>query len=108
MEFFTKFKQLYNFSKSIESTEELHSSVSEDVWYEFQDNIKDYSFDMFEVLYKVIVHYHYIETKKLEDFPYKLRLYNGSKVNDSEVRNGIVFEPKNLPLCLQYMLLHWY
>lgn len=101
MEFFSRFKQLYNFSKSVEST----IYITEGAWYDFQEKIKDYSLEMFEELYRVIVHYHYIETKKLDDYPYKLKSYNGDR---NDVGNGIVFEPKNLPLCLQYILLNWY
>jgi hypothetical protein len=62
------------------------------------------------VLYRVILHYHYIETKKLNDFPYKLKVYNGIENGvkvEGKVGNGITFEPKNLPYCLQYMLLNW-
>ena len=102
MEFFTRFKQLYNFSKSVEST----IYITDEAWYEYQDKIKTYNVEMFETLYKVIVHYHYIETKKLDDFPYKLKVYNGVGIEEGS-GNGITFEPKNLPYCLQYMLLNW-
>jgi hypothetical protein len=104
MEFFKKFRELYNYSKSIENTEEFYSFVDDKAWMEFQNKIKNYSLETFEVLYRVILHYHYIETKKLNDFPYKLKIYNGI---EGKVGNGITFEPKNLPLCLQYMLLNW-
>ncbi len=99
MDFFQKFKQLYNHSKSVETV----IFINDEAWIEFQNKIKNYNTEIFEVLYKVIVHYHYIETKKLEDFPYKLKSYNGVE-NDG----GVMFEPKNLPICLQYMLLNWY
>ena len=96
MDFFSRFKQLYNFSKSVENT----IYITDEAWLMFQEKIKYFSLENFEELYKVIVHYHYIETKKLEDFPYKLKIYNGTD-------GGIIFEPKNLPYCLQYMLLNW-
>ncbi len=115
MDFFKRFKELYNFSKSVEKT----IYINDEAWIDFQNKIKSYNVEMFkseasgdlerssgifETLYKVILHYHYIETKKLEDFPYKLKIYN--EVNGGS-NNGITFEPKNLPLCLQYMLLNW-
>lgn len=102
MDFFSKFKQLYNFAKSTENLEEFKSSINDESWYEFQEKSSNYDLEKFETLYRVIVHYHYIETKVLENYPYKLKLYNGTK---SE--NGVTFEPKNLPLCLQYILLNW-
>jgi hypothetical protein len=111
MEFFAKFKQLYNFSKSIEASQEFQSSINEEAWYDFQEEIKSYNVEMFETLYRVILNYHYLENKKLDDFPYKLKVYNEAKVDlkiENGVGNGIVFEPKNLPVCLQYMLLNWY
>jgi hypothetical protein len=100
MDFFSKFKQLYNFSKSVEST----IYITDEAWIMFQEKIKYFSLENFEELYKVILHYHYIETKKLDDFPYKLKIYNGIETGNS---NGITFEPKNLTKCLQYMLLNW-
>lgn len=107
MEFFAKFKQLYNYSKSIEASEEFQVSINEGAWIDFQEKIKTYSFDMFETLYRVILHYHYLETKQLNDFPYKLKVYNRIE-NEVKDGNGITFEPKNLPVCLQYILLHYY
>jgi hypothetical protein len=98
MDFFKKFKELYNHSKSFENVMFINSES----WLNFQNKIKDYNYEKYEILYRVIVHYHYVETHKLEDFPYKLKIYS-----TSETENGIVFEPKNLPLCLQYILLNW-
>lgn len=106
MDFFKRFKELYNFSKSVEST--IH--ITDEAWLDFQNKIKNYNIEMFEVLYRVILHYHYIETKKLNDFPYKLKIYNGIEngvKSETGNSNGITFEPKNLPYCLQYMLLNW-
>ena len=100
MDFFKKFKDLYNYSKSVENV----IYINDEAWIDFQNKIKSYNVEMFETLYKVILHYHYIETKKLDDFPYKLKIYNESETGDN---NGITFEPKNLPYCLQYMLLNW-
>jgi thiamine pyrophosphokinase len=96
MDFFQKFRQLYNYSKSVENI----IFINDEAWIEFQNKSKHFSIETFETLYKVILHYHYIETKKTDDFPYKLKNYNG-------IEGGIIFEPKNLPLCLQYMLLNW-
>ena len=96
MDFFKRFKELYNFAKS----NEKDIFVNTEAWIIFQNESKKFKLEDFEMLYKVIVHYHYIETKILEDYPYKLKIY-------SETEGGIVFDPKNLPLCLQYMLLNW-
>ena len=101
MDFFSKFKQLYNFAKSAENMEEFQSSIDDQAWYDFQEKSSSYDLEKFEILYRVIVHYHYVETKFLENYPYKLKLYKGDG-------NGVTFEPKNLPLCLQYILLNWY
>ena len=116
MEFFKRFKELYNYSKSVENI----IFINDEAWIDFQNKIKNYNFEseasgdlergseIFEELYKVILHYYYIETKKLEDFPYKLKIYNGTENGvKGESGNGITFEPKNLPVCLQYMLLNW-
>jgi hypothetical protein len=101
MEFFEKFRKLYNFSKSLEESQQIYSYVNDTIWINFQKIIKDYNIENFEILYKVILNYHFLETKKLDDYPYKIKIY-------SDVEGGIVFEPKNLPVCLQYMLLYWY
>jgi hypothetical protein len=104
MDFFQRFRQLYNYSKSVENV----IYVKDEAWVDFQNKSKHFSKEMFETLYKVILHYHYIETKKLEDFPYKLKKFNGIENGvNGEIINEITFEPKNLPLCLQYMLLNW-
>jgi hypothetical protein len=106
MDFFQRFKQLYNYSKSVESV----IYVNDEAWVDFQNKSKHFSKEIYEELYKVIVHYHYIETKKLDDYPYKLKSYNGIENGvkvKGEVENGVTFEPKNLPLCLQYILLNW-
>lgn len=95
MEFYTKFRELYNVAKAKESSIE----IKDEEWKDFNKKLSSYSLENLEEIYKVILHYYYIENKKSEMFPYGLKRYH-----DSE---GITFEPKNLPLCLQYIILKY-
>ena len=93
MEFYTKFRELYNISKANEKT----IIISDEEWKDFNRKLSSYTLENLEDIYKVILHYYYIETKETEMFPYGLKRYH-----DSE---GITFEPRYLPICLQYILL---
>jgi hypothetical protein len=95
MEFYTKFRELYNVAKSNENTIE----IKDEEWKEFNKKLSSYTLESLENIYKVILHYHYIENKKNDMFPYGLKRYH-----DSE---GITFEPRNLPLSLQYIILKY-
>ena len=95
MDFFTRFKDLYNYTKSLEAIE-----ITIDDWKNFNQKILDFSKDQLDHLYEIILHYNYLENKKLELFPYGLKRHKESE--------GIVFEPKKLPLHLQYIMLNFY
>ena len=93
MDFFAKFRELYNIAKSLEDSIIIH----DDEWKDFNRKLHNYTLENLENIYTAIIHYYYIETKKLDEFPYDLKRYKNEE--------GVTFDPKKLPVCLQYIIL---
>lgn len=95
MEFFQKFSKTYNkifernkFVKIIPPTDEE--------WDVFSKKISEFSLEQREYIYLSILHYYYIDNKKLEDLPYDLKLKDGELLINYSV----------LPSALQHLILN--
>ena len=94
MEFFQQFSTLYNqvhknqhFSKIIPPTDEEWN-----VFIKKMDKMTDIQKEYF---YLSILHYHFLTTKKLDDYPY------GIKRKDKD----IIINYSNIPYLLQHILI---
>ena len=77
MEFYTKFRELYNVAKTKESSIEF----KDEEWKDFNKKLSSYSLENLEEIYKVILHYYYIENKKVSKEKYQEefeKVFNGS------------------------------
>lgn len=95
MDFFQKFSKTYNkifeknkFVKIIPPTEEE--------WTLFSKQLNDFSLEQREYIYLSILHYYFLNTKKLEDLPYDLKLKDGE----------LIITYSNLPSTLQHLILN--
>jgi hypothetical protein len=52
MDFFKRFKELYNFSKSVEST----IYITDEAWLDFQNKIKNYNIENYNNQFIILIH----------------------------------------------------
>jgi|LakMenEpi03Aug12_release.lakeMendotaPanAssembly.Ray.scaffolds.fasta_scaffold1218187_2 hypothetical protein len=94
MEFFKLFKEIYNKIHIEKEFVKLIPPPEED-WIHFQKKIEKFSEEKKEWIYKMILHYSFLQDKKLNSLPYTLK----QKGNDIHIPYS------ELPYPLQYMIL---
>jgi hypothetical protein len=94
MEFFKKFQDSYNYVCKNKHYVKI-IPPNEDEWIEFQSKLEKLDISKTELIYMCILHYNFINTKKMEEMPYGIKKQN----------NTIQITYSNLPYLLQHLLL---
>jgi hypothetical protein len=96
MEFFKMFMELYN---NINSNKEFIKIIppTEEEWIKFHKNLEKTKNEKKEQLYLMILHYHFLQEKKMEILPYTLK----------QKGDSIHIPYSELPCVLQHMLIEF-
>ena len=94
MDFFKTFTEVYNM---IHSKKQFVKIIppSEEEWIQFHKKLEKFSETKKEQIYLTIIHYHFLEKKKLENLPYTLK----QKGNDIHIPYS------EIPFPLQHILI---
>jgi hypothetical protein len=95
MDFFQIFAKTYNFVCEKNKFAKIIPPSDED-WSFFSKSLHELSIDKKEHIYLSIIHYYYLHSKKLEEFPYDVKFKNGE----------LSIPYSNLPSLLQHILLN--
>jgi hypothetical protein len=94
MEFFQTFSSIYN---QVNKTHHFAKIIppSDEDWMVFSKKVDTLTNQQKENLYLTILHYHFLTTKKMEEFPYGIK------------RKGkdIIINYTDIPFTLQHMLM---
>jgi hypothetical protein len=94
MEFFKSFGDIYNYVHSQKEFVKIIPPEEED-WIRFHKKMEKFSDEKKECMYKMILHYSFLENGKIDSLPYTLK----QKGNDVHISYS------DLPYPLQYMIL---
>ena len=95
MDFFKKFSKTYNKIFEINKFAKV-IPPSDEEWNTFSLKISEYSLEQREYIYLSILHYYFLDTKKLEELPYDLKIKDGE----------LLITYSNLPSTLQHVILN--